>query len=83
MLDPVGAAKVEDPGSPGEPRRLLTMPKSCRLLRVRHGAQLVGVVVPTYAGGAAAQQGGAISEASGNPSDRSNFSSFFRGGTRG
>jgi hypothetical protein len=78
LLEPVGAAQIEDPRVPGEPDCPTTMPKSCRLLLVRHRAELVGVVVHTFKGGAQGQQDGIISQASGNPADRSNLESFFR-----
>jgi hypothetical protein len=83
LLDPEGAAKVEDPGNSGQPKCLTLMPKSMRLLRVLHLGRFVGIVVPTFKGGLAAQRDGVISEASGNPADRSNLHRFYEGGTIG
>ena len=78
LLEPSGAAQIEDPSVAGEPDCPTTMPKSCRLLLVRHRGEFVGVVVHTFKGGAHGQQDGTISQASGNPADRSNLASFFR-----
>jgi hypothetical protein len=83
LLEPTGASKIEDPERPGEPTCPQHMPKSIRLLQVRHRGVLVGVVVPTFAGGRDAQRKGIISEASGNPKDRHNLHRFFQGGTIG
>jgi hypothetical protein len=78
LLEPSGAAQIEDASIPGEPDCPTTMPKSCRLLLVPHQGEFVGVVVQTFKGGAKGQQDGIISQASGNPADRSNLESFFR-----
>lgn len=80
-FDASGASKVEDPANPGQPNCLTTMPSSLRLLSVSHRGMAVGVVVPTYRGGGRAQRDGIISQASGNPDDRTNLASFFFGGT--
>jgi hypothetical protein len=83
LLEPAGAARIEDPSNAGQPKCLTSMPKSIRLLRVTHSNKSVGIVVPTFKGGKAAQRDGIISEASGNPADRSNLHRFFSGGTIG
>lgn len=83
LLEPAGAKKVEDRTSPDQPMCVTVMPKSMRLLRVRHLGRQVGVVVPTFKGGKAAQRDGLISEASAKPNDRSNLHRFFEGGTIG